>query len=181
MKKYIATPSAEVIGSAMQNFFVSLNQDEFIALVQNTLKKYGVDEIAKDKWYPHQLSLDVFKLISQQKSNSMNNLVALGLAYVETATFPPEINSIPSAMLALSLTYGLNIRNIAPGEGYEVTQVANNHIQIKDFNPFPHDTVYGFIWGISKRFANEGLPVVVRTYFNPTEPDEDGALYDVTW
>jgi hypothetical protein len=127
------------------------------------------------------LSLDVFRLIDEKKTNSSSNLVALGLAYVETATFPPQINSAVTGLMALTATYHLNIRNVPKDEGYEVVQVSDRHIQIKDFNPFPHDTVYGFIWGIAKRFraSDKDFPIVERTYFNPKDPDADGAQYDV--
>jgi hypothetical protein len=43
VKKYVATPQAEVIGSAMQNLFVSINRDEFLPLVEQTFTRYGVD------------------------------------------------------------------------------------------------------------------------------------------
>jgi hypothetical protein len=183
VKKYVATPGAEVIGSAMRNFFVSLNSEEFLPLVNQIFAAYEVDEIHDDHWYPHQLSLDVFRLIENQPSNASINQVALGVAYVETATFPPEINDIYSALMALSLTYHLNIRNAPKSEGYEVSRVSDRHIQIRDLNPFPHDTVYGFIWGIARRFRNskDNVPVVHRTFFNEADPDADGALYDVKW
>jgi hypothetical protein len=182
VKKFVATPNAVVIGSAMQNLFVSANNDEFMPLAQQVLAQYGVKTIDNDTWYPHQLSLDVFKLIEAQSQNSMQNLVALGMAYVETATFPPEIQDVFSALTALSLTYSLNIRNIAKGEGYRVEKISEKHIQIHDLNPFPHDTVYGFIWGIAKRFrtTHDTFPSIKRTYFKSADPNADGALYDVT-
>jgi hypothetical protein len=181
MQKYIATPGAEVIGSAMQNLFVSVDHREFLPFVEQTLVKYGINTIENDRWYPHQLSLDIFKLINDHHGNSLHNLVALGMAYVETATFPPEINNISSALNALSLTYHLNIRNVPGTEGYEVLQLSDKHIRINDLNPFPHDTVYGFIWGIAKRFRSlrDNVPVIHRTFLNPEQPDDNGAVYDV--
>jgi hypothetical protein len=181
MRKYVATPGAEVIGSAMRNWFVSINRDEYLPVVQQVLEKYGLTELEDEKWYPHQLSLDVFRLIDERKTNSSSNLVALGLAYVETAIFPPQINNAVIGLMALGQTYHLNIRNVPKDEGYEVLQVGERQIQIKDFNPFPHDTVYGFIWGIAKRFreSTKDFPIVERTYFNPADPDSDGAVYNV--
>jgi hypothetical protein len=181
VKKYVATPQAEVIGSAMQNLFVSINRDEFLPLVEQTFTDYGVDYIKDKAWYPHQLTLDIFKLIEDKKLNSMDNLVSLGMAYVETAKFPPEINNVYSALTALGQTYSLNIRNIANGEGYQVKRLSDNHIQIIDQNPFPHDTVYGFIWGIAKRFNTDpnSFPSITRTFLNPDDPNSDGAIYDV--
>lgn len=181
MKKYEATPGAEVIGSAMQNFFVTLGGDEIRPYVEEVLDRYEVTAIDNEGWYPHQLSLDIFRLIADQHPKPAEQLLALGLAYVETATFPPENNSVLSALSALSLTYHLNIRHVAQGEGYEVNLISPNHIQVKDHNPFPHPTVYGFIWGIAKRFRNQSdiLPVMHQVFMNPEDPDANGALYEI--
>ena len=182
MQKYVASPNAEVIGSAMNNFFVSLNKDMFMPIVEQTLSEYGITEIKDDEWYPHQVSLHVFKRILDTDNNASENLVALGLAYVETAAFPPEIDTIATAMHALKQTYHLNIRNVPKTEGYEVIEVSPKHIQVVDENPFPHDTVYGFIWGVARRFreGNEAA-TVTRKYINELNPDDNGAIYDVTW
>lgn len=165
----------------MNNWFVSINRDEIYPIVQKALEYHGISVLDDDKWYPQQLSLDIFKSISEQKADAGNHLMALGLAYVETATFPLQISSTLSALLALPATYHLNIRNIPQAEGYETRQLTNIHIQIKDLNPFPHYTVYGFILGIAKRFRTLKAPstVINRTFFNQEEPDADGALYDV--
>jgi hypothetical protein len=183
VRKFIATPGAEVIGSAMQNLFVSMNREDFANFVEQVLTKYGVKSLDNNTWYPHQLSLDIFKMIEVNHKNASENLVALGMAYVETATFPPEINTVFTALSALSLTYNLNIRNVRQDEGYVVKKITENHIQIEDRNPFPHDTVYGFIWGISKRFRahRDVFPTIKRTFFNAADPNADGALYDVTF
>lgn len=181
MKKYVATPGAEVIGSAMQNFFLSIGGDEIKPFVKEVLDRYQVKIIQNDQWYPHQLSLDIFRLITEKHSHPTQQLMALGMAYTETATFPPENNSILSALTSLSLTYRLNIRHVPQTEGYEVNLISPNHIQVKDLNPFPHPTVYGFIWGIAKRFRNtkDILPVIQQHFMNPDDPDSNGAFYEI--
>ena len=181
MQKYKATPGSEVIGSAMHNFFISLNREEFESIVAGAMQDAGITEFRDDEWYSFQLTLDIFKEISQGGKLSQN-LVALGLAYVETATFPPEANTIEAALMLLPVVYHVNIRNIPENEDYEVVRVADNHIRVIDYNPFPHDTVYGFVWGISNRFKGETIgATVVRTYNNEADPDSDGAVYDITW
>jgi hypothetical protein len=182
VRKYIATPGAEVIGSAMQNLFVCINHDEFMPLVEQVFAEYGVDTIYDDVWYPHQLALDIFQLIEEAQLNSIENLVSLGAAYVETANFPPQINNVYGGLAALSHTYHLNVRHSADYEGYQVKRLSDSHIQIVDLNPFPHDTVYGFIWGIAKRYRgeNDPFPNISRAFLNPDDPNSDGAVYDVT-
>lgn len=181
MRKYKATPGALIIGSAMRNFFVSLNQDDFITIVEKKLTKAGIAQLDNDEWYPHQISLDIFNEIAQNV-NATQNLVALGMAYVKTATFPPEADTIEKALMLLHQVYQLNVKNISEREGYEIQRVSNDHIRVIDLNPFPHDTVYGFIWGIANRFKEVNThPTVVRTYKNEADPDSDGAVYDITW
>lgn len=181
MKKFVATSDAEVIGSAMHNFFVSLNQEMFSSIVKDTLAEHGIVQIQNEHWYPLQISLDVFKRIDEAGLNASENLVALGLAYVETATFPSEINTVSTALSTLPLTYHLNIRNVPQDEGYEILDVSPTHIQVVDHNPFPHDVVYGFIWGIARRFGQAtGMRATVhRTFINKENPNQDGAFYDV--
>lgn len=184
MKKYIASPNAEVIGSAMQNLFITLGGNEIKPFVDQVLESYQVKTIENDQWYPHQLSLDIFKLIADNSSNSYDRLMALGTAYVETATFPPNVTDVFTGLTTLSQTYHLNIRNVPATEGYEVSQHIQNYIHVKDLNPFPHPTVYGFIRGIVKRFrrsSNSSLitPSIQQTLFNPHAPDEDGASYTI--
>ena len=80
----------------------------------------------------------------------------------------------------LAETYHMNNRNVPADEGYETHIISDDHIKVVDKNPFPHDTVYGFIWGICKRFAgaNEQFSVY-RTFVSPDDPDSDGAIYDI--
>lgn len=183
MRKYIATPGSEGLGSAMRNFFVSLTNDETLPLVQQVFAKYGVEELHDDQWYPVQLTMDVFRLVEDKKTNASTNLVALGMAYVDTVTFPPEVNTVLFGLTALQQTYHLNVRYAPDTEGYVVHQISDNHLQIEDHTPFPHDTVFGFIWGIARRFrpSKDSFPMVDRSVFNPDDPDSDGALYNVKW
>jgi hypothetical protein len=181
MKKYIATPGAEVIGSAMNNWFISVNRDDIYPVVQKTLHEHGIRTLEEDQWYPHQLSLDIFHLICVQNADPGTNLFMLGVAYVDTARFPYEIVDARSVLMSLQTTYHLNIRNIPQAEGYQTNQLPNGHLQIMDLNPFPHDTVFGLIWGITRRFRiTEENATIQRTFLNLHDPDSDGAIYDIT-
>ncbi|NDJ75313.1 MAG: hypothetical protein GYB65_03560 [Chloroflexi bacterium] len=180
MQKYIAHPETEVHGQAMLHFFVSINREEFLPAVEDILAENGVGKIEEDQWYPMQLWLDIFQRIAEN-SNSMSNLVALGMSAIETGTLPPDIDSIVSAMNLLNAIYGLNLRNFPDDEGYEVSEVGKRHVRVKDRTPFPHDVVYGYIYGLSKQFGNAETFTVRRTYLNEADPDSDGAVYDITW
>ncbi|MEM6282454.1 MAG: hypothetical protein AAF787_09705 [Chloroflexota bacterium] len=185
MKKHTATPGSEIRGDVMFNMYLSRAYQES-DVVRNTvaeiLDKYGIEQIDENTWYPTQITLDVFQQIQSDQTEATFNLVSLGAAYVETAALPPEIDSISRALTTLGLTYDINVRNAAPGEGYEVEQIDPRHIRVRDNNPFPHDVVYGFIWGLAQRFCPEGAyAVVVREYEDEQHPDAAGATYHVTW
>lgn len=162
----------------MQNFFVSQHTQPFDHVVREILNLYGIDTFNEDEWYPVELALELFKAIEMRTNKQ--NLIALGMAYVETALFPPEIDSIESGLTLLANTYDINCRNVAENEGYVTKVIDDHHIQVKDLNPFPHDVVYGFIWGLCRRFKEEGEHFTVhREYLNEEKPDSAGAIYNI--
>lgn len=178
MEKYIATPNSEIIGATMQNFFVSQHTQPFDHVVREILNVYGIDKFNEDEWYPVELALELFKAIEMRTNKQ--NLVALGVAYVDTALFPPEVNSIESGLTLLANTYDINCRNVAKDEGYTTKIIDTDHIQVEDYNPFPHDVVYGFIWGLCRRFKEKGEHFSVhREYMSPENPDSRGAIYNI--
>ena len=181
MKKYKATTSSEIAGSVMRNFFVGLNRNEFITIVERKLAEAGIDTIHDDEWYPLQMTLDILKAISELP-NVTQSLVALGVGHVQRAAFPPEATTIEATLLLLDTVYKFNLRNFAEDEGFEVMRTGDRHIQVIDRTPFSHETIYGFIWGITDRFrSTDCYPMVVRTFENEADPHSGGAVYDISW
>jgi hypothetical protein len=179
MPKLVAsTPNAEIIGQAMLGFINNLRYDDLIPLLQ----QYGVDKIDPDRWYPQQIFLDIYRDMQNGKINSSENMVAIAVKIVETAVFPPGINSVETMIQAMSMIYKANIRNVPETEGYWGEIVGPGHAIVKDNSPYLPDSTYGFLWALVKRFRPEGSKFVVRI-LNPNAgvTDDEPVVFDVEW
>jgi hypothetical protein len=179
MPKLVAsTPNAEIIGQAMLGIVNNLRHDELLPL----LTQYGVEKIDPERWYPQQIFLDIYRDMQDGKINSSENMVAIAVKIVETAVFPPGINSVETMIQAISMIYKSNIRNVPETEGYWGEIVGPGHAVVKDNSPYLPDSTYGFIWALVKRFRPEGSQFVVRI-LNPNAgvTDDEPVVFDVTW
>lgn len=179
--KYVTSSNAEMIGAAMQAYFKNMRSAEVNEFLQEVLAKYNYESLEADQWYPSQLALDLYRLITQEGSG-MTDLVAIGMQMVEDAPYPADIDSIPKALGLLNEGYKMGIRNYPEDEGYDIELIGDRHVRVHEHCPYPHDIMYGYIYGLSRRFCPpNGQLTVVRTYLNEDDPDSDGAIYDVTW
>ena len=175
MKKLVvSSPRAETSGRLVLAFTQSLHHDE----IKPILRKYQLEPVDPDAWYPQQRLLDVFREIQEGHTNVSQNLVAIGMKGAETAAYPPEIDSIKTALLALPLIHELNHRNI-PNVGleYEVQILGDRHIQVTNHSPYPNDTLYGFIWEIVKRFK----PAESQFTIYIVDRKAEDATFDIQW
>jgi len=175
MKKLIAQSSkSEISGNLVLAFTQSIKREE----IQPILELYNLEPTDPDAWYPQQDLLNVFRDIQSGKSNVTENLVAIGIKGAETATYPPEINSIETALGALPIIHELNHRNIPNiAHEYKVKVVGDHHIQVTNSSPYPNDTLYGFIWGIVKQFKPADGTFEIRI----VDAKEEDAIYNIKW
>lgn len=175
MKKLVSLhPQAEISGRLVLSFTVGLHRDE----IRPIMKKYELQTVDPEAWYPRQLLLDVFRDIQAGTTNVAQNLVAIGMKGAETAAYPPHIDSIRTAMLALPVIHELNHRNIPDvGLEYEVQILGDHHIQVTNHSPYPNDTLYGFIWEIVKRFKPPEGHFTMRVVDRRAED----ATFDIRW
>jgi hypothetical protein len=175
MKKLIAlSPQSEISGRLVLAFTQNLHRDE----IKPILRKYELEPTDADGWYPQQRLLDVFRDIEAGKTNVSQNLVAIGMKGAETAAYPPHIDSIKTAMLALPVIHELNHRNIPNvGREYEVEILGDTHIRVTNHSPYPNDTLYGFIWEIVKRFKTPEGRFTMRV----VDRQAEDATFDIRW
>jgi hypothetical protein len=165
----------------MQAYFRNFNSAEVKPYLDEILQKYGLKSIDPDKWYPSQLALDLYKLLVK-KAGGMFDLVAIGMQMVEDAPYPEKVDSIHTVMAMLPEGYKMGIRNYPPDEGYVIEHLGDRHVRVHEYLPYPHDIMYGYIYGLARRFAPKGTNLsVIRTYMVPDDPDAGGAVYDITW
>jgi hypothetical protein len=181
VQKYVTSPEAEMHGAAMQAYFKNLNSHDVKPYLEQILKKYGLTEISPNRWYPSQLALDLYRLITSQ-GGGMFDLVAIGMRMVEDAPYPAEVDSIQAALQGLNEGYKMGVRNFPSDEGYVIEELSQRHVRVYEYLPYPHDIMYGYIYGLARRFAPKGANLSVqRTFLVPNDPDADGAVYDITW
>lgn len=181
VRKFVTSPEAQMHGSAMQAYFKNLNSSDVKPYLEEILRKYGLKSIDLDKWYPSQLALDLYNLLVK-KAGGMFDLVAIGMQMVEDAPYPANVDSIPMVMAMLPEGYKMGVRNYPADEGYVIEHLSDHHVRVYEYLPYPHDIMYGYIYGLARRFAPKGSDLsVIRTYLVPENPDDGGACYDITW
>ncbi|NOK85843.1 MAG: hypothetical protein GFH27_549375n21 [Chloroflexi bacterium AL-W] len=183
MSQYVAqpfvagTPEAEVIGQTMIAFSENLQAD----IIKPILDKHGLTEISADKWYPHQLWMDILKEMNDTMAGGASSaFVAFGREVVQKAAMPDAIQTIPDALNALHAIHHANLRNIPAEEGYSIEVVAEQHYIVYHNTPNPEDAIYGFLWGMAARFKKPHETFVVRMIDNPA-PEKARSAYEIKW
>ena len=155
MSEYVAvtfvapSPNAQVLGSAMSSYVQNIRAEE----LQPVLKKYGLESIEPNQWYPMQLTLDLFRDIVKRGENVNEALVAVGIKTVETVPLPPEINSVETAMGFIQrAVHSQIVRNVPEGYGIPLQFLEKNHILATNNIPYPSSLLYGYLWGLVNRF-----------------------------
>ena len=177
-KPFVAgTPQAEVIGQTMQAFVDNIAAP----VIEPILKEHGLDEIEPDKWYPHQIWMDILKNIGESLGGEASSAyVAFGKQVVKNAIMPPEIKTIPDALNALHAIHHANLRNIPAKEGYSIEVVTEKHYIVYHNTPNPDDAIYGFLWGMAARFKQPDEMFLVQMIDNPA-PEKARSAYEVKW
>lgn len=178
MAQFVAfDPKVETLGQAILSAVEGMGDE-----AHTYLAKHGLGEIKLDQWYMQQDFLNFLKAISEKQINAMFDLVGIGMKIPEHAVFPPQIDSIPSALMAIDMAYHMNNRNGEIGN-YEVKVMGENSIDLICNNPFPCDFDYGLIYGMTRRFCPEDAQFVVRhdNHAACRQKGADSCTYHVTW
>lgn len=178
MTQFVAyEPHVEVSGEAILSTVAGIGERAL-----SDFTEYGLGNVQAGGWYPQQHWLNLLRAVAEGKTNSMFDLVAIGMKIPETAVFPPEIDSIQAALHAIDVAYRMNHRN---GEiGSYSCQVVNDHsIDIVCDNPYPCDFDYGIIWGMARRFRPGRAVFTVRHDDKAPCRNKGGesCTYHVTW
>jgi hypothetical protein len=180
--KLVAAPNAKISGFALLALTKSIYYDEFKDFLAESLQRHGyTPELNPETWYSLQMYYDFLRELPSRSMDSLI-LVSIGIKAIETAILPVEIDSIASGILLLKDTHHLNMQNVPEHEGYHNVQIEDQRITFMEQTSFPHDIMYGYIYGLVRRFAPRGTtPVVIRSYLDAANPDSDGAHYEIKW
>ncbi len=162
MKPFQASsPSVEVNGETVLSVVAGMGLFETKA--REILATNGIQDPQPGRWYPQQAWLHAFKEISERLGPS--TLYQIGAKIPESAKFPPEINSVESALKSIDMAYRMNHRGGDIGR-YAMELVEPGKARVVCDNPYPSDFDRGLIEAVAKRFKPSGSFVVVEA-----EPD----------
>jgi hypothetical protein len=181
VQKYISQPENEMIGANALAIISNINAEEIRPITETIFPKYGVTEIAATDWYPVPMVMELYQLLDKLP-NSGPNFVAIGIKVVDTGVFPPNIQTVHDAMNLLAASTDMALRNCDTTGWWKVDVLSPTHIVVEENTPYPHDLLYGYIYGLTRRYKpKEAGFKVIRTFKNEADPNADGAVYDITW
>lgn len=177
---YRYVPGVEVLGAAASAIFNHLLGDE----VMESLRKHGVDQLQPDQWYSVDKFIEVFADWFRNPSNTSNQLVSVGMAIIDNAVLPPEMETAPleQKLFLLGALHQINHRNGDPGS-YQIEQVGEKHIKYTTNTPYPDDMIYGYIYGVARRFLPRGTRFTVSYDTTVRRQHEGGThtVYHLKW
>lgn len=173
---YRYAPGAEVLGQAASAIFNHMLGDE----VMDSLRKHGVDQLKPDEWYPVDKFIEVFADWFRNPENTSNQLVSVGMAIIDNAMLPPEMESAPlvQKLMLLGALHDINHRGTGDPGRYIIEQVGEKHLKYTTNTPYPDDMIYGYIYGVAKRFLPRGTRFTVS--YDPDIPRQhEGGTHTV--
>lgn len=144
--------------------------------VQPIMVKHGIVDLHAEGWYPLKAWLDVMDEIS-----AMYDQVAMGMKIVETAVFPPGIDSIESVLNSVEIAYQMNHRGGYIGH-YTVEKLGERNYKVVAQTHFPDFFTYGILYGLCREFAPPNSNLTVTHDSAPCKKDgADSCTYLVAW
>ena len=172
-------PNAEVIGQNVQAFIQNLQAAD----IKPALERHGLTQIDPTAWYPIQKWLDVLSDLSGE-SGAMFNFVAIGAAIAQTAMLPPEVEKLTFEQIIFGINdfYQMQHRNGNAGE-IKVSKVAEKHLVLDVYVPYPDDLEYGTAFGFARRFLPEGANFNIAYDEDKPRREQGGesTIIHITW
>ena len=164
----------EYNGAALNSFILGLGHSE--AVIQKLLADAGVDRIDPERWYDYQWAISLYYKIGEEIGRSA--LIAIGRKMIETAPFPPGIDSIHTLLMSLGAAFRLNARG--PDIGDIVCTIEDEHSATLDWSADgPCALNLGILEGACSRYGAKAL-----VEHGATGCKDTGAptcIYHVSW
>lgn len=142
----------EYSGAALNSFILALGHAQDV--VQKILSDAGVDRIDPERWYDFDWASAIYYKIGAQVGRGA--LIEVGRKMIQTADFPPGIDSIPAVLMSLDAAYRLNARG--PDIGEITTTLEDEHSATSVWTPrFPCALGVGILEGVCSRYGAKAL------------------------
>jgi hypothetical protein len=148
----MAEDKQEYSGAALNSFILGLGHSEII--IAKLLADAGVDRIDPTQWYDFDWASGLYFKIEAEVGRGA--LIDVGRKMIETADFPPGIDSIQTVLMSFDAAYRLNARG--PGIGVITCTLEDEHSATIVFTPrFPCALNLGIIEGSCSRYGARAL------------------------
>jgi predicted hydrocarbon binding protein len=142
----------EYSGAALNSFILALGHSDLV--VKKILADKGVDRIDPEIWYDFDFAISFFYKIEAEMGRAA--LSEVGKKMIETATYPPEIDSIQALLSGIGYWYELNARG--PNVGTIVCTFEDEHTATLDWSCVgPCSIRQGIIEGACARYGVKPL------------------------
>ena len=186
------SPDVEVNGQTVLSIVAGM--DTFREIALEILESKGISSPKENDWYLQQSWLDAFKEIAENVGEY--TLMEIGRQIPENADWPPQVNSIETALSSIDIAYHMNHRikgsimfdpqngSMLEGIGhYAFRQDSERRITMICDNPYPSDFDKGIIESAANKFKTKGDRIRVAT--DSASPSRkkgaDSCTYIVTW
>jgi hypothetical protein len=174
------SPTVEVNGDAVHSFIDGMSAFKSKAIA--ILAEAGITDPRPGLWYPQQAWLDAFKRIAENIGPA--TIFTIGLKIPQNAQFPPESDSLVSALAAIDVAYHMNHRGGEIGR-YQCVPLGDRLVKMVCNNPYPCEFDRGIISAFCARFRLKGSALEADVAHDDSAPcrknGADSCTYLITW
>lgn len=164
----------EYNGAALYSFVLAFKDSE--SLIKKILTDAGVDRIDPNHWYDYDWAISIFYRIGEVVGQDA--LRAVGRRMIETAAYPPGIDSVETLLMALGAAFSLNARG--PGVGTIECTLEDGHSAILDWSAKgPCALCIGILEGSCARYGAK--PLVEHGADGCKDRGAPTCIYSVSW
>ncbi len=164
----------EYFGGALYSFVVALGQAQ--SVVQKLLADAGVERIDPERWYDYDWAISIFYKIEETIGPAA--LRAVGRQMIETAVYPPGLDSIQKMLMGLGYAFSLNSRG--PDVGTVVCTLEDEYSATLDWSAKgPCQLCYGILEGSCARFGAK--PLIEHGAGGCKDKGDPTCIYHVSW
>ena len=164
----------EYNGAALYSFVVGLADSEQI--IKKLLDDAGIDRIDPERWYDYDWAVGFFYKIEAMVGPAA--LRAVGRRMIETAPYPPDIDSIEKLLMGLGWAFSLNARG--PDVGTVECTMEDDHSATLDWSAKgPCAVCIGILEGSCARYGVN--PLIEHGAGGCKDKGASTCIYNVSW
>ncbi|MFO7566174.1 MAG: hypothetical protein R6X02_26245 [Enhygromyxa sp.] len=169
------TQKREYSGEALNTFVLGLADSK--SVIDKILADAGIEKIDPEAWYDFEWAEDFFRKAEQVLGGSV--LYQCGKTMIESATYPPEINSVETLLPALGHWYALHARG--PNVGTITCEIEDEHSATLDWatGRFPCSFCRGILEGACTRYGVK--PLIEHGASGCKDRGDRTCIYHVSW